>query len=102
MTNIRISEVTVSALPEHHMEFDLFAVKVAWRGGDRYAVVRRSYCLGADGKWEYEQRPSERADEWIATHRFPYDEAIRLARQECLQVTVNGHTVADVLSEAGR
>jgi hypothetical protein len=102
VTNIRISEVTVSALPEDHEGHDVFSLKVSWRGGDRYAVMRRSHCLGADGLWDYERRPSNREDEWIATHRFAYDEAIYLARRECLNVRVNGRTVADVLAEAGR
>lgn len=92
----------VSAISEAHEMHDLFAVKVEWRGSDRYAVKRRSQCLATDGTWDYEQVPSERTDDWIATHRFSYDEALRLARQACLEAKVNGMTVDDVLAEAGR
>lgn len=100
--HIRISEVMVSAVPEIHELHDSFAVKVEWRGFDRYAVIRRKQCLGTDGAWDYEQIPSERAADWIGAHRFDYDEAIRLARQACLEVRINGMTVDDALAEVGR
>lgn len=95
-----VTEVIFSALPDDHPDRDLFEVKVAWRGRDRYAVLRRSRCLGRDGTWDYESIPSERTDDWIATHRFAYDEALKLAHQACQGITVNGHTVADVLERA--
>lgn len=81
--HMRISEVTVSALPEDDVNHKLFSVKVSWRGGDRYAVERSGQCLGSDGEWDYEVSPSEREDEWNATHRFSYDQACALALQAC-------------------
>jgi hypothetical protein len=94
-----ITEIVVSVLPNDHELFDTYAITVAWRGNDQYAVVRRGQCLGVDGTWTYELRPSSRTDEWIAAHRFPYMEALRIARRAVLEVTVNGKTAADLLAE---
>jgi len=98
--SIRITELTVSALPEENINHPHFSVKVSWRGDDRYAVERMRRCLGADGEWDFEPSPSNREDDWIATHRFAYEEALKLARQACLRLTVNGFTVDDVLGRA--
>lgn len=97
----RLTEVTLSAIPEDNINHSLYSVTVTWRGGDQYAVKRHSQVLGADGTWEYEPSPSNRTDEWIATHRFDYDTAMRLAHEACQHVTVNGLTVADTLARAG-
>lgn len=98
MTHVRITEVTVSAVPEGNINHSVFAVQVAWRGGENYAVVRLGRCLGKDGEWSYESIPSERTDEWIAAHRFTYDEAYRRAIDIAPTIKVNGFTVADVLA----
>lgn len=96
----RITEVTVSALPADNVDYDLYSVKVQWRGGETYAVKRFSQVLGADGLWDYEPSPSNRDDDWIATHRFSYEEAVQLAAKAAPDVTVNGSTVADCLARA--
>lgn len=49
--------------------------------------------------WDYEMRPSEREDEWLATHRFDEAIALRLAKEAAPHVTVNGRTVADALAQ---
>ena len=98
----RLTEMTVCALPEENVNHGHYAITVQWRGGETYAVKRHSLVLGADGKWDYEPMPSSRDDAWIATHRFSYDEACRLAVEAAPHVTVNGHTVADVLAAAER
>lgn len=100
MTYVRITEVTVSAVPEASINHSVFSVQVAWRGEEKYAVVRLGRCLGVDGTWDYESIPSERTDEWIATHRFTYDEAYRRAIDVAPTIMVNGFTVADVLARA--
>lgn len=98
--NLRITEVTVCALPEDHPEHDAYALRVQWRGGETHAVTRRCRCLGTDGAWDFEPSPSSRDDEWIAAHRFGYDEALRLAVEAAPHVKVNGHSVADALADA--
>lgn len=88
---------SVSCLPMDHREHGHFEITVEWRGNDRWAVIHGGYCLGTDGEWEYERQPSSRADEWLASHRFDLDEALRLAKQEAPHVTCNGWTVARAL-----
>jgi hypothetical protein len=98
--NMRITEVTVCALPEDHIEHDAYALRVQWRGGETHAVTRMRRCLGTDGEWDFEPSPSNRDDDWIATHRFGYDEALRLAVEAAPHVKVSGHSVADALAAA--
>lgn len=90
----------VSCLPSAHPDASHFTVCVEWRGRGLWAITRHGECLSASGVWEYETRPSERSDEWLAQHRFPYPEAIRLAREIAPLLTVMGRTVADVLKES--
>lgn len=84
---------SVSILPMDHREHGHFEVTVEWRGNDRWAVLHSGYCLGADGEWDYERRPSSRTDEWLASHRFDLDTALRLAKDVAPGITVNGWTV---------
>lgn len=98
----RATEYTVCALPDdftevcHDMRYH-WELTVEWRGHDRWAVMNGAGCLSAAGKWDYEPRPSGREDPWLATHRFTLAEAMRLAREQALLVTVNGHAAADEL-----
>ncbi|GAA2686281.1 hypothetical protein GCM10010400_58240 [Streptomyces aculeolatus] len=87
----------VSCLPTDHPERHLWNLGVEYRGRGLWAVVRHSQCLGADGEWSWESRPSERTDEWLAGHRFSLEEALRLAEAAAPLVTLNGFTVSDVL-----
>jgi len=96
----RLTEVTVSAIPEGNVNHTLYSVKVQWRGGETYAVERHGQVLGSDGEWDYEPLPSSREDDWIATHRFTYDRAHQLACEAATHVVVNGFTVADVLARS--
>lgn len=52
--HVRVTEVTVSAVPEDNINHGVFSVKVSWRGGERYAVERHRQCLGIDGEWDYQ------------------------------------------------
>lgn len=87
----------VSCLPEGQEDRYLFALQVEYRGSSRWAVTRHGKCLNRDGTWDWESRPSEREDEWLAEHRFDLDTAMTLAKAAAPLVTVNGFTVADVL-----
>ena len=90
---------TVSLLPESNCNHHSYALTVQYRGDDRWAVLHVGYCLGSDGEWDYESIPSERRDDWLATHRFPFDEAVRLAVKAAPKVDVNGWTAERVLAE---
>ncbi|HEY9413313.1 MAG TPA: hypothetical protein VIQ30_01015 [Pseudonocardia sp.] len=98
----RITEYTVCALPEDDINSGSYAITVAYRGRGLWAVLRHRMCLGTDGEWDYESIPSEREDEWLATHRFDVHTALRLALEAAPKVTVNGWTVADALAAAKR
>lgn len=89
----------VSCLPEDHDERGLFTLQVEYRGRDLWAVTNGSgSCLSRQGTWDFEHIPSERTDEWLASHRFDLDTALRLAREAAPLVTVNGFTVSDAIA----
>lgn len=94
--NSRITEVTVCAVPESSVNHYVYAVTVSWRGDETYAVMHSGFCLGADGEWDYEPRPSSRDDEWLASHRFDYDTAYRKAIEVAPDVIVNGRKAREV------
>lgn len=93
----RPTRYTVNCLPEDDYDSHIFAITVEYRGRDRWAVLRHGQCLGTDGAWDYESTPSNREDEWLATHRFDLDTALKLAKGAAPLVTVNGFTVTDAL-----
>ena len=101
MIYTRLSEVTVSALPEDHIDHHLFAITVQWRGEKTYAVARGRQCLSLAGEWDWEPIPSDRAEAWVATHRFSYDAAMALAAREAPNVVCNGRTAAEVAAASG-
>jgi hypothetical protein len=97
---VAVTEYTVSCLPEDHRERHSFTINVEWRGpGDVWAVTHLSMCLDSDGEWDYEMSSSNRTAEWKATHRFPLDQALALAKAKAPAMTVNGWTVEAVLRE---
>ena len=98
--DVRVTEYAVCALPEDNINARHFTITVAYRGEGQWAVLRHGMCLGADGTWDYEPSPSNRGDEWLAAHRFDEKTAVKLAYEAAPAVTVNGHTVADVLLAA--
>lgn len=97
-----ITEHTICALPESNVNYWHYAIKVAYRGDDLWAVTSGGYCLGADGDWDYEPSPSSREDDWLATHRFDEATALRLAEEQAPLMTVNGFTVAQALERSAR
>jgi hypothetical protein len=94
---VKATNYTVSCVPEGDINRSGFTLNVAHRGNDTWAVIDTPYCLSTEGTWEYEHIPSERTDEWIASHRFDLETALRLANEHARLMTVNGHTVSDAL-----
>lgn len=90
------TEYTICALPEGDINHGSYAITVAYRGDGRWAVLHHRWCLGTDGVWDFEMRPSEREDEWLDAHRFDLDTALRLAAEAAPGVEVNGITAAEV------
>lgn len=96
---VRPTRYEVCAIPEDNINYPAFALTVEYRGRDRWAVVRHGSCLNSTGGWDWESMPSGREDEWLATHRFDLDTALELAREAAPHITVNGHTVGEVLAD---
>jgi hypothetical protein len=92
----RVTEYTVSVLPEDDINASSYAITVAYRGRDLWAVSRHRQCLGRDGEWDWESLPSERTDEWLAEHRFTEQEALRLAREAAPGIRCNGLTAVEM------
>ena len=91
-------EYTVNCLPDDDLDGHLFAIRVQYRGNDRYAVIRLGdLCLGSDGTWDHGVKEYDRGDDWLNAHRFDLDTALKLAKEQAPLVTVNGHTVTDAL-----
>lgn len=90
---VQPTEYVVTSLAEDDVDWSAWQLRIAWRGGDEWAVLWLSYCYDADGGREHEPQPSSRTDEWKATHRFTYDEARRLALREFPKLVVNGYRV---------
>jgi hypothetical protein len=95
--HVRPTRYVVNLLPDADPHGHVFELTVEWRGDDRWAVLNGHWCLGSDGAWDYELRPSERADEWISTHRFDLGTALDLAKKAAPDVTVNGLTATAAL-----
>lgn len=98
---VRVTRYEVSCLPQDNINAHHFTITVEWRGDDRWAVLHHGFCLGADGEWDDEPRPSSREDDWLETHRFDLDTALILAKREAPKLTINGLTAADVLARTG-
>jgi hypothetical protein len=95
---VEATTFTVSLLPYDHIDAPLFALAVEKRSEGTWAVMRMRHCLGVGGEWDFEPSPSNREDEWLATHRFDLDTALTLAREAAPAVRVNGRTAADAAS----
>lgn len=95
---VQVIQYAVCALPEEIEDRGLFEVRVEWRGRGLWAVARHQQCLSSSGEWDWEMRPSEREDEWLAEHRFDEETAIKLAKEASLRISVNGWTVEKVLA----
>lgn len=98
------SSVLLSVFPPDSELFRHLSVAVEWRGRDAYAIVHNKRTLNRAGEWEYETQPSSRTDEYLATSRFSYEDALTLARAVVPRLTLMGLTadqwlVLEALSE---
>lgn len=99
--NVTVEPTTysVTAFPDDDINSTVWLITIEARGFGRWAVCHFRQCLGADGEWDYEPRPSSREDDWIADHRFDLDEATRLAREALPRLVVNGRTAGQFIAE---
>lgn len=94
--DVLVTEYEVSILPRDDINRSAWSLNVAYRGHGLYAVIAHRCCLSSSGSWDYEAIPSEREDEWIAEHRFPLEEALRLAAEHAPNVVCNGKTAVEL------
>lgn len=92
----QVTEYTISLLPPTSADYSVWRVKAEFRGFDKWAVTNMGRCLNSDGEWDDEILPSERRDEWLATHRFDEVTAIELAKKAVETVCWNGLTARDI------
>lgn len=97
----RVTEYVVNAIPEDLcVDYYAWNINVSWRGpDDLWAVVHIGSCLGQDGRWDYERSPSNRGENWKKTHRFPLEEALRLAYEAAPKLEINGYLPADIIAK---
>lgn len=91
------TQYAVTLLPEGDINSYLYEITVDYRGHGLWAITRHRQCMTHDGGWDWEPIPSERDDDWIATHRFDLDTALALAKEAAPHVTVNGITAVEAL-----
>jgi hypothetical protein len=96
VATVQATEYVVSVLPDDDINRHVFAITVELRGVGQWAVTRHGSCLGADGTWDEGVKPHDRGDDWLNTHRFNLDTALRLARGAAPHVVVNGRTATEV------
>jgi hypothetical protein len=96
---VRVTRYEVSCIPEDHETRHSLTIAVEYRGRGKWAVLNALYCLSASGEWDYEMRPSEREDEWLAAHRFNLEAALEMAEREAPLMRVNGWTVPQILAD---
>lgn len=98
--HVDVTRYEVSVLPAGDINRRYFTLYVESRGGGKWAVTNGfRECVGRDGIWSHDSLPSERADEWLAAHRFDLDTALQLAKQVAPNITVNGHTAINALAQ---
>ncbi|WP_154697039.1 hypothetical protein [Lentzea guizhouensis] len=76
---VRVTEYTVSCLPQGHPQEHNFSLTVAERSPGRWAVQRYSSCYDADGNRGYEFVSTGRGDDFVARFRHSLDDALALA-----------------------
>ena len=95
MTGVRVEPITyeVTLLPKDYREGYLWTITVEYRGRDLWAVKRNGECLGRDGTWDWEMRPSSREydPDWLPSHRFSLEEALDLAKEWAPKVKIYSH-----------
>ena len=102
MTDIDIfpTRYQVTGLDPNDEDAHVWSINIEWRGpGDLWAVCRIERCLSTTGTWDYEPSPSNRTDEYRATHRFPLKEAKRLATEAYPKLIINGLWVRNGILE---
>jgi hypothetical protein len=95
----RVTEYTVSCLPQEHQLAPHLSLLVVERSSGRWAVLRNGYCYNAAGEKEYERSGTNREPEFLEEFRHSKKAALALAKRIAPTLTVNGVTVNDALTK---
>jgi hypothetical protein len=71
---------------------------VTYRGAGRWGVDNGPFCLNRRGEWDMSVSPSDREDDWLDSHRFTQDEALKAAKTATFAITVNGLTTMEAIA----
>lgn len=75
-------------------EVHYFAVRVARRSNDLWAVLWMNQCWNHKAQdWEYE--PRDRSKKFLKECRLPFDEAVKVARSKPDSLSINGKSWLD-------
>jgi hypothetical protein len=95
-TSVKAIKYRVCGLNDDDPDSNAWSLTVEWRGpGDSWAVKHHAYCLSSNGDWDPEPTPSERTEQWRATHRFTKHMAMALALERYPNLINNGLWVRD-------
>ena len=95
---VRVTRYEVSLLPESYADADSWAITVEYCRNGTWGVFRGRRSLGSDGLWDWENGDNLADDDWLASHRFGLETALKLAREYAPKVSVNGLTPADIFA----
>ena len=94
---IRVSQYTVSCLPESEPEAGSWDLVVEERGRGRWAVMNHGQCLKRNGEWMGERSGSHRDAVLLRATRFDLQTALTIAEKYAPTVVINGFTPADLI-----
>lgn len=94
-----ITQYTVTAVEEGQHEnfflaeqFDIHVDHARQMDGTiKWAVRWRHLVLHRSGRWDWEPQPSSRTDRWLASHRFTFETAMKLAKKAAPLLSINGY-----------
>lgn len=101
---------TVTCLPNDPRNSGTYDITVEFRGAHKWleprpadqqwaVILRGNWHLGHDGKWSLKPgNDYDGYDEWVRTHRFGLETALKVAAEQAPHVTVNGNTPAQLLA----
>ena len=98
MPGIRIepSAYVVCGLHPDDPDSSVWTLTIERKAPDRWAVMFLSRAYNRrTGEFDWEPIPSERTDAYKRTHRFPFDEAWRIALEAYPKLVINGLRVVD-------
>lgn len=96
----RATAYTVTMFREPTIDSHVFDITIEETAPGRWAVRHLGSCLSNVEQWDYEPISSDRTDEWLNAHRFPFPLAREMAERAAPDIVVNGYRAVDVAAKA--